>query len=85
MIIGVNLKTIVKNYSLCEKSFRDDYKVNNYTKGILNFFSNIQFNVDIINDFLLVISFIVNFITVRISFIFLFLLLYLILKRSKYH
>ena len=50
MIIGVNLKTIVKNYSLCEKSFRDDYKVNNYTKGILNFFSNIQFNVDIIND-----------------------------------
>ena len=50
MIIGVNLKTIVKNYSLCEKSFRDDYKVNNYAKGILNFFSNIQFNVDVIND-----------------------------------
>ena len=26
MTIGVNLKTIVKNYSLCEKLFREDCK-----------------------------------------------------------
>ena len=50
MTIGVNLKAIVKNYSLCEKLFREDYKDNNYTKGILDFFSNIEINSDIIHD-----------------------------------
>lgn len=50
MTIGVNLKTIVKNYSLCEKLFREDCKDNNYVKGILDFFSNIEINSDIIHD-----------------------------------
>ena len=50
MTIGVNLKAIVKNYSLCEKLFREDYKDNNYTKGILDFFSIIEINSDIIHD-----------------------------------
>ena len=44
MTIGINLKTIVKNYSLCEKLFREDCKDNNYVKGILDFFSNARFN-----------------------------------------
>lgn len=50
MTIGVNLKTIVKNYSLCEKLFREDCKDNNYVKGILDFFSNVEINSDIIRD-----------------------------------
>ena len=38
MTIGVNLKTIVKNYSLCEKLFREDCKDNNYVKEYWIFF-----------------------------------------------